>query len=130
MVGGAERTMEITVAYSKERLQFDKAIGSFQAIKHRCVDMLVDVVSSQSSVHYAAWAVDNQAEDAEIAVSSAKAYASDVYVNTAQKALQSFGGIGFTWEHDIHLFLKRARRMEMTFGDAGFHKERVAGLWL
>ena len=130
MVGGAERTMEITVAYSKERLQFDKAIGSFQAIKHRCVDMLVDVVSSQSSVHYAAWAVENQAEDAEVAVSSAKAYASDVYVNTAQKALQSFGGIGFTWEHDIHLFLKRARRMEMTFGDAGFHKERVAGLWL
>ena len=130
MVGGAERAMEITVAYSKERLQFDKAIGSFQAIKHRCVDMLVDVVSSQGSVHYAAWAVENQAEDAEVAVSSAKAYASDVYVNTAQKALQSFGGIGFTWEHDIHLFLKRARRMEMTFGDAGFHKERVAGLWL
>ena len=130
MVGGAERAMEISVAYGKERHQFDKAIGSFQAIKHRCVDMLVDVVSSRGSVHYAAWAVENKAEDTEIAVSSAKASTSEVYVNTTQKALQSFGGIGFTWEHDIHLFLKRARRMEMTFGDAGFHKERVAGLWL
>ena len=130
MVGGAERVMEIIVAYSKERQQFDKLIGSFQAIKHRCVDMLVDVVSSRGCVYYAAWAVENQAKDAEIAVSSAKAYASDAYVNASQKALQSFGGIGFTWEHDIHLFMKRARRLEMTFGDATFHRERMASLWL
>jgi len=130
MVGGAERVMEIIVAYSKERQQFDKLIGSFQAIKHRCVDMLVDVVNSRGCVYYAAWAVENQAKDAEIAVSSAKAYASDAYVNAAQKALQSFGGIGFTWEHDIHLFMKRARRLEMTFGDATFHREHMASLWL
>jgi len=130
MVGGAERVMEIIVAYSKERQQFDKLIGSFQAIKHRCVDMLVDVVNSRGCVYYAAWAVENHAKDAEIAVSSAKAYASDAYVNAAQKALQSFGGIGFTWEHDVHLFMKRARRLEMTFGDATFHRERMASLWL
>ncbi|MBW1912577.1 MAG: acyl-CoA/acyl-ACP dehydrogenase [Deltaproteobacteria bacterium] len=130
MVGGAERVMEMIVAYSKERQQFDKLIGSFQAIKHRCVDMLVDVVNSRGCVYYAAWAVENQAKDAEIAVSSAKAYASDAYVNAAQKALQSFGGIGFTWEHDIHLFMKRARRLEMTFGDATFHRELMASLWL
>jgi alkylation response protein AidB-like acyl-CoA dehydrogenase len=92
--------------------------------------MLVDVVNSRGCVYYAAWAVENQIKDAEIAVSAAKAYASDTYVNASQKALQSFGGIGFTWEHDIHLFMKRARRMEMTFGDATFHRERMASLWL
>jgi alkylation response protein AidB-like acyl-CoA dehydrogenase len=130
MVGGAERAMEMVVEYSKMRQQFGQLIGVFQAIKHRCVDMLVDVQGSRGTVYYAAWALENQAKDAALAVSSAKAYASDTYVNATKKGLQSFGGIGFTWEHDIHLFLKRARRLEMAFGDATYHREKIASLWL
>jgi alkylation response protein AidB-like acyl-CoA dehydrogenase len=130
MVGGTEKTMDMIVEYSKMRQQFGKFIGSFQAIKHRCVEMLVDMQSSRGTVYYAAWALDNQVEDTELAVSSAKAYASDAYADATQKALQSYGGIGFTWEHDVHLFMKRARRLEMVFGDATFHRERIASLWL
>jgi alkylation response protein AidB-like acyl-CoA dehydrogenase len=130
MVGGAGQAIHLIVEYSKMRQQFGQFIGSFQAIKHRCVDSWADMQGSQNTVYYAAWALDNEADDAQIAVSQAKAFASDTYAESTQKALQSFGGIGFTWEHDIHLFMKRARRLEMAFGDAAFHRERIASLWL
>ncbi|MHB1421219.1 MAG: acyl-CoA dehydrogenase family protein [Bacillota bacterium] len=129
-VGGTEKALEMIVQYSKERIAFDKPIGSYQAIKHRCADIFVDMESTRGSVMYAAWAQQNGAADAETSASAAKANASDIYVNAAQKILQSFGGIGFTWEHDIHLFLKRARRLEMAYGDAGLHREKIASLWL
>ncbi len=130
MVGGAEKAMEMTVQYAKERVQFGKPIGSFQAIKHRCADMLVDIEGSRGSLYYAAWAVENDVPGADLAASAAKAYCSDTYFKVTAGSIQCFGGIGFTWEHDIHLFFKRAKRLETTCGDATFHRERIAELWL
>ncbi|WP_158592277.1 acyl-CoA dehydrogenase family protein [Noviherbaspirillum sedimenti] len=130
MIGGIDKSLQMAVSYSRERVQFGKPIGSYQAIKHRCADMLTDLEAVRGSVYYAAWAMQNQLPDAEIAISSAKAYASDAYVRTAEKSLQIFGAIGFTWEHDIHFYLKRAKRLEMAFGDATFHRENVAENWL
>jgi alkylation response protein AidB-like acyl-CoA dehydrogenase len=130
MVGGMEKCLEMTVAYSKERVQFGKPIGSYQAIKHRCADMLMDLEASRGSVYYAAWALQNRGMDVDVAVSSAKASASDAYVRVAERALQTFGAIGFTWEHDIHFYLKRAKRLEVTLGDATFHREHIAASWL
>lgn len=130
LIGTMERALEMIVAYSKERSQFGKLIGSYQALKHRCADMLTELEAVRGSVWCAAWAQQHRMPDAEIAVSSAKAYASDAAVRATETSLQSFGAIGFTWEHDIHFYLKRARRLQMAFGDAVHHRERIAALWL
>jgi alkylation response protein AidB-like acyl-CoA dehydrogenase len=126
MVGGAQRVLDISVAYAKERVQFGRPIGSFQAIKHKCSEMMLQVESAKSAAYYAAWAVDEDVPAAPLAVSMAKAYCSDAYRYTAGEGIQIHGGIGFTWEHDMHLYFKRAKYAEFTFGDATYHRELVA----
>jgi alkylation response protein AidB-like acyl-CoA dehydrogenase len=126
MVGGAQRVLDLSVSYAKERVQFGRPIGSFQAIKHKCAEMMLQVESAKSAAYYAAWAVDEDVPEAPLAVSMAKAYCSDAYRNTAGEGIQVHGGIGFTWEHDMHLYFKRAKYAEFTFGDATYHRELVA----
>ncbi|MDX6285199.1 MAG: hypothetical protein QOG53_684 [Frankiales bacterium] len=128
LLGAAQRMLETSVDYAKVREQFGRPIGSFQAVKHRCADMLVDVEGMRSAVWYAAWAVDTQADDRSLAASTAKAWASDAGMRVMNSALQVHGGIGFTWEHDLHLYLKRAQLDSVTFGDAAYHRERIARL--
>jgi alkylation response protein AidB-like acyl-CoA dehydrogenase len=125
-LGGAQRALDMAVAYAKTREQFGRPIGSFQAVKHRCADLLLEVESLRSAVSYAAAAV---AEDsAEIPVVSAlvAACASDVYFHVAAENIQIHGGIGFTWEHDAHLYFKRAKASELFLGDASYHREHLA----
>jgi alkylation response protein AidB-like acyl-CoA dehydrogenase len=126
MVGGAQRVLEMSVSYAKERVQFGRPIGSFQAIKHKCAEMMLQVESAKSAAYYAAWAVDEDVPEVPLAVSMAKAYCSDAYRYTAGEGIQVHGGIGFTWEHDMHLYFKRAKYCECTFGDATYHRELVA----
>ncbi|HEY7947585.1 MAG TPA: acyl-CoA dehydrogenase family protein [Acidimicrobiales bacterium] len=126
MLGAAERVLEMTVAYAKDRVQFGRPIGGFQAVKHRCADMLVDVEGMRSSTYYAGWAVGADDDDASAAASVAKVWSSDAARRVMASGLQVHGGIGFTWEHDLHLFLKRSQLDQMSFGDAGFHRERLA----
>jgi alkylation response protein AidB-like acyl-CoA dehydrogenase len=126
MVGGAQRVLDLSVAYAKERVQFGRPIGSFQAIKHKCAEMMLQVESAKSAAYYAAWAVDEDVPEAPLAVSMAKAYCSDAYRQTSGEGIQVHGGIGFTWEHDMHLYFKRAKYAEFTFGDATYHRELVA----
>ena len=128
MCGGAEKVLEMSVEYAKVREQFGKPIGSFQAIQHKCANMLVEVESSKSVTYYAAWAVANDVDEAPLAAAMAKAYCSDAYRHTAGEGIQIHGGIGFTWEHDMHLYFKRAKSSEVTFGDATWNRERVAQL--
>jgi alkylation response protein AidB-like acyl-CoA dehydrogenase len=126
MVGGAQRVLEMSVSYAKDRVQFGRPIGSFQAIKHKCAEMMLQVESAKSAAYYAAWAVDEDVPEVPLAVSMAKAYCSDAYRYTAGEGIQVHGGIGFTWEHDMHLYFKRAKYCECTFGDATYHRELVA----
>lgn len=130
MVGGMQRLLEITVEYAKTRKQFGKPIGQFQAVQHQCADMLVWTESSRSAAYYAAWALGHaHTEDGmepQSAVSIAKAYASDAYREVGNRAIQVHGGMGFTWENDIHLFYRRAKASEIAFGDATWHREQVA----
>jgi alkylation response protein AidB-like acyl-CoA dehydrogenase len=126
MMGGAQRVLEMAVEYSKVREQFGRPIGSFQAVQHKCANMMVDVEGAKSVVYYAAWAVSNEGADAALAAAVAKAAASDAYRRTAADGIQVHGGIGFTWEHDMHLYFKRAKSSEFTLGDAGFNRELVA----
>jgi alkylation response protein AidB-like acyl-CoA dehydrogenase len=128
MCGGAERVLEMSVEYAKVREQFGRPIGSFQAIQHKCANMLVEVESSKSATYYAAWAVANDVADAPLAAAMAKAYCSDAYRHTAGEGIQIHGGIGFTWEHDMHIYFKRAKSSEVTFGDATWNREIVAQL--
>jgi alkylation response protein AidB-like acyl-CoA dehydrogenase len=128
MCGGAQRVLEMSVEYAKVREQFGKPIGSFQAIQHKCANMLVEVESSKSITYYAAWAVANDVAEAPLAAAMAKAYTSDAYRHTAGDGIQIHGGIGFTWEHDMHIFFKRAKSSEVSFGDATWNREIVAGL--
>jgi alkylation response protein AidB-like acyl-CoA dehydrogenase len=128
MLGASERMLEVSVDYAKTREQFGRPIGQFQAVKHRCADMLVDVEGMRSAVYYAAWAIEAGASDASLAASTAKAWASDAARRVMGSALQVHGGIGFTWEHDLHLYLKRAQLDGVTFGDATYHRERIATL--
>jgi alkylation response protein AidB-like acyl-CoA dehydrogenase len=128
MCGGAQRVLEMTTEYAKIRVAFGKPIGSYQGVKHRAADMLVDVENAKSLTYYAAWAVDENAMEAPLAASMAKAYASDAFRRVAGAGIQLHGGIGFTWEHDLHLYFKRAKSSEFTFGDATYHRERVAQL--
>jgi alkylation response protein AidB-like acyl-CoA dehydrogenase len=128
MCGGAQKVLDMTVEYAKIRQAFGRPIGSYQGVKHRAADMLVDVENSKSITYYAAWALDEGAAEAPLAVSMAKAYVSDAYRRVAAAGIQLHGGIGFTWEHDLHLYFKRAKGSEFTFGDATHHRERVAQL--
>jgi alkylation response protein AidB-like acyl-CoA dehydrogenase len=128
MCGGAQRVLEMTVDYAKLRVAFGKPIGSYQGVKHKCADMLVEVENAKSLTYYAAWAIDENAPDAPAAVSMAKAYASDASRKVSNAGIQLHGGIGMTWEHDLHLYMKRAKASEVAFGDATWHRERIAAL--
>jgi alkylation response protein AidB-like acyl-CoA dehydrogenase len=128
MCGGAQRVLDMTTEYAKIRVAFGKPIGAYQGVKHRAADMLVDVENAKSLTYYAAWAVDENVPEAALAASMAKAYVSDAYRKVAGAGIQLHGGIGFTWEHDLHLYFKRAKSSEFTFGDATHHRERVAQL--
>jgi alkylation response protein AidB-like acyl-CoA dehydrogenase len=124
--GGAQRVLEMSVEYAKVREQFGRPIGSFQAIQHKCANMMVQVESSKSATYYAAWAVANDVDEAHLASCMAKAYCSDAYRMVAGEGIQIHGGIGFTWEHDMHIYFKRAKGTEVTFGDATWNRELVA----
>jgi len=128
MLGGADRVLEMAVEYAKERVQFARPIGSFQAVKHRCADMLVDVEGMRSSAYWAAWCLGAGDRDRSIAASTAKIWCSDASKRVMASGLQVHGGIGFTWEHDLHLFLKRAQLDQVSFGDSSYHRERLAAL--
>jgi alkylation response protein AidB-like acyl-CoA dehydrogenase len=128
MCGGAQRVLDMTTDYAKIRVAFGRPIGSYQGVKHRAADMLVDIENAKSLTYYAAWATDEGLADAPLAVSMAKAYASDAYRKVAGSGIQLHGGIGFTWEHDLQLYFKRAKASEVAFGDATWHRERVARL--
>jgi len=121
-----QRLLEITVEYAKTRKQFGRAIGEFQAVQHQCADMLVYTESSRSAAYYAAYAIQEGIPEARLAVSVAKAYASDAYREVGNRAIQVHGGMGFTWENDVHLFYRRAKASEVAYGDAAFHRERIA----
>jgi alkylation response protein AidB-like acyl-CoA dehydrogenase len=127
-VGVAQRAMEMAVAYANDRRQFGRPIGSYQAISHRCAQMLLEVEGARSLSYHAAWACDHERATAPAAAAMAKAYASDAGWRVTASSLQVHGGIGFTWEHDLHFFLKRARANAHHFGDARFHRDRVADL--
>ncbi len=125
-VGGAERCVDLAVAYAGERVQFGRPIGSFQAIKHKCADMLMRVEAARSATYYAACAANEGGTDLAVAASLAKAYCSDAYFQCAADCLQVHGGVGFTWEYDVHLYFKRAKSSEALLGDAAYHRELVA----
>jgi len=125
MVGGAERLLEDTVEYTKLRVQFGRTIASFQAIKHRCTEMLLAVELAKSTAYYAAEAADAQSPELAALASQAKAMAADTYVQLAKEAVQLHGGIGFTWDNDTHLWFKRAKSSEVLLGDPAWHRERM-----
>jgi len=126
MVGGAQKVLDMSVEYAKVRVQFGRPIGSFQAIKHKCADMLLEVESGKSAAYYAAWAASEDSDELPVAASLAKAYCSDAYFHAAAENIQIHGGIGFTWEHDAHLYFKRAKSSEILLGDATYHRELLA----
>jgi alkylation response protein AidB-like acyl-CoA dehydrogenase len=128
LVGVAQRCMEMAVEYAKERQQFGRPIGAYQGVSHRCAQMMLEVESARSVTLYAGWAADHEPESQDLASSMAKAYASDAGWRVSASSLQVHGGIGFTWEHDLHFFLKRAKADGHLFGTAGEHRERVAEL--
>jgi alkylation response protein AidB-like acyl-CoA dehydrogenase len=128
MVGGMQRVLETTVTYAKTRKQFGKPIGIYQAVQHQCADMYLETESSRSATYYAAWALEEDAPDAALAVSIAKMYASDAYRHVGNHGIQVHGGMGFTWENDLHLYYRRAKASETLLGDATFHRERIARL--
>jgi len=128
MVGGMQRVMEIAVEYAKARKQFGKPIGQFQAVQHLCADMLLLTESSRSAAYHAAWALQERVPESDVAVSIAKAYASDAYREVGNRGIQVQGGMGFTWENNVHLYYKRAKASELMFGDATYHRERIARL--
>ncbi len=126
-VGGAQRCLDMAVDYAKEREQFGRPIGSFQAIKHKCADMMVEVESARSAVYYAGCAVsEEKEEELSVVAPLAQAYCSDAYFNTAARCVQIHGGVGFTWEYDVHLYFKRAKSSESLLGDASHHRELLA----
>ena len=126
MVGGMQRTLDLTVEYAKMRKQFGKPIGMFQAVQHQCADMYLETESSRSAAYYAAWALEENVPEASVAVSIAKVYASDAGRTVGNRGIQVHGGMGFTWENDVHLYYRRAKASETAFGDSTFHRERIA----
>jgi len=128
MVGGAQKMLDMCVEYAKQRVQFGRPIGSFQAIQHKCADMILLIESARSAVYAAACAASQDSKDTALLASVAKAYTSDACRFVAGEAIQIHGGMGFTWEHDAHLYFKRAKADEISFGDAIYHRARVAQL--
>jgi alkylation response protein AidB-like acyl-CoA dehydrogenase len=128
LIGVAQRALEMAVDYARDRKQFGRPIGSYQAVSHRCAQMLLELECARSTTYYAAWTADAEPESLPLAASMAKAYASDAGWRVTADALQVHGGIGFTWEHDLHFFLKRAKTDGHMFGSARRHRERVAEL--
>ena len=126
MVGGARCVLEMAVDYAKERVQFGRPIGSFQAIQHKCSNMAIELEGATSINYYAAWAVSENDPGLTLAASMAKAWCSDIYKHVAGEGIQIHGGIGFTWDHDVHLYFKRAKASEVAFGDGDYHREKVA----
>jgi alkylation response protein AidB-like acyl-CoA dehydrogenase len=125
-VGGAQFVLDQSVEYAKVRVQFGRPIGSFQAIKHKCADMLLEVESGKSAAYYAAWSAAEDNDELPVVAALAKAYVSDAYFHCAAENIQIHGGIGFTWEHDAHLYFKRAKSSEIFLGDATYHRELLA----
>jgi alkylation response protein AidB-like acyl-CoA dehydrogenase len=128
MLGAADHVLAMTVAYAKDRVQFGKPIGSFQAVKHMLADALVDVEGMRSTAYYAAWCTAADDGERSLAASMAKSWCTDASRRVMAAGLQVHGGIGFTWEHDMHLFVKRAQLDQVSFGDAAYHRDRIAGL--
>ncbi|MBM3673724.1 MAG: acyl-CoA dehydrogenase [Actinobacteria bacterium] len=126
MAGGAQFVLEESVQYAKDRVQFGRPIGSFQAIKHKCADMLLEVESAKSAAYYASWCAAEDNDELPVVASLAKAYCSDAYFHSAAENIQIHGGIGFTWEHNAHLYFKRAKSSEILLGDATYHRELLA----
>jgi len=126
MTGGAQWVLETTVNYAKERMAFGQPIGSFQAIAHRCANMAIEVEGAVSITQYAAWAISENDPEASVAASVAKAWCSEMYKRVAGDGIQVHGAVGFTWDHDLNLYFKRARTSEIAFGDGRYHRERVA----
>ena len=127
-LGGAQKALDLAVEYTKTRTQFNRPIASFQALKHMAAEMASDIEPARSLVWYAAYAFDALPAEAARAAALAKARLSDVYARTTNRAVQMHGGIGFTWEHDMHFWFKRAKWNEFAFGDATYHRERLARL--
>ncbi len=128
MAGGMQRVMELAVDYVKTRKQFGKPVGQYQAVQHQCADMVVATECTRSAAIYAGWALTEGAPDAAAAVSVAKSYASDAFREVGNKGVQVQGGMGFTWENDVHLFYRRAKGSEIAFGDGNYHREKLAKL--
>lgn len=126
MAGGAQFVLDMSVEYAKVRVQFGRPIGSFQAIKHKCADMLLEVESAKSAAYYSAWAAGEDNEELPVVASLSKAYCSDAYFHATAENIQIHGGIGFTWEHPAHLYFKRAKSSEILLGDATYHRELLA----
>lgn len=129
MVGGAQMMLQSALDYAQLRMQFGRLIGSFQAIKHKCADMLLDVELAKSTAYYAAAAAAEGASDLPAVASLSKAYASDTYMKSAAECLQIHGGIGFTWENDTHLYFKRAKSSEVFLGDPNYHRDQLVLRW-
>ncbi len=125
-VGGAQMCLDMSVEYAKVRVQFGRPIGSFQAIKHKCADMLLEVESAKSAAYYAGWCAAEMNEELPQVASLAKSYCSEAYFHAAAENIQIHGGIGFTWEHPAHLYFKRAKSSELMFGDPTYHRELLA----
>jgi len=125
-VGAAQKCLEMSTEYAKLRVQFGRPIGSFQAIKHKCADMLLEVESARSAAYYAAWAAADGTDELPVVASLAKAYCSDAFASAATENIQIHGGIGFTWEHDAHLYYRRAKSSEQFLGSATLHRELLA----
>jgi alkylation response protein AidB-like acyl-CoA dehydrogenase len=123
--GGAQAALDMAVGYAKARFQFGRPIGSFQAIKHKCADLLYEVEGAKSAAYYAALVASEGDDDLAIASSVAKAYCSEAYFHTAAESIQIHGGIGYTWEHDAHLYFKRAKTCELLLGDPTYHRELI-----
>jgi len=125
-VGGAQQILDVTVQYAKDREQFNQPIGSFHVIKHKCADMLLEVESARSAAYYAGWVAAEDSDELPVVASLAKAYCSEAYFHATAESIQIHGGIGFTWEHPVHLYFKRAKSSELLFGDASHHRELLA----
>jgi len=126
MLGGAQRCLDMAVAYAKQRVQFGRPIGAFQAIKHKCADVLLELELARSAVHYAGWAAGKDPAQLPLAASLAKAAASDAYLLASAENLQIHGGVGYTWEYDPQLFYKRAKSSEVLLGDASCQRAAIA----
>src|SRR5207237_6329086 len=125
MLGAARRCLDMSVDYARVRQQFGQPIGAFQAIKHACAEMLLEVENAHAATYYAAWALDAGSPDAPLAASVAKAYVGDASRKVCGSAIQVHGGIGFTWEYDLHLYFKRAKALESMYGDGDYHREAI-----